>query len=229
MTTVHDSGVFDTFEVDAASLGITDAAASTCRVKFCYKRIGTSYMPWVAVAQSAALKSIGIDSLGLYTLRNLTPRRQTRLAWAPASRIDQYGGTIVAEYQDRNSATAAAERTRLARSGLMHLMEMKFNGRWTVVDGQNAGPPFIHMANDARNIQGYHTNTLISENGVATASRVVPAADFSAATSINDLRDSELLVSYGERFWRVHDTLGQRDAPIVLESVLPSLVRLSLK
>ena len=70
------------------------------------------------VTQSAALRSVGINTLGLYTLRPLRPRRQTRLGHAPASRLGQYGGTVIAELPDGVDAPASQVVVeRFAREG----------------------------------------------------------------------------------------------------------------
>ena len=95
------------------------------------------------VAQSAALASIGITSPGLYTLQPLRPRRQTRLGWSAASRIGQYGGSILGTFDDINSQEAKAQMAAWARSGKAHLLQMKIGRQWAVVDGEHAGPPFF--------------------------------------------------------------------------------------
>ena len=97
-----------------------------------------------------------------------------------------------------------------------------------VVDGANAGAPFLHRANDALNIPNFTNNMKFSELGIATATRVVPAADLNAARSLGDIASSELLVSYGSRFWDVHATLGQERNPVVIEKALMPFLRLRM-
>ena len=118
--------------------------------------------------------------------------------------------------------------TALARSGKEHLLLMKVNSQWAVVDGANAGAPFLHRANDARNIPNYVNNIQFSERGIATATRAVPAADLNAARSLGDIASSELLVSYGRQFWDVHATLGQERNPVVIEKALMPFLRLRM-
>lgn len=67
-----------------------------------------------------------------------------------------------------------------------------------------------------------------SERGIATAIRTVPAADLDGAQSLGDIASSELLVSYGSRFWDVHETLGQERNPVVLEKALMPFLRLKM-
>ena len=75
----------------------------------------------------------------------------------------------------------------------------------------------MQFANDARNLTGYLNNLQFSKNGIATATRAVPAADLDAMRWFDDIKESELLASYGEGFWRVHETLGNEGNPVVLE------------
>ena len=46
--------------------------------------------------------------------------------------------------------------------------------------------------------------------------------------SFDDIAGSELLASYGEGFWRVHDTLGARENPVVLERAVMPFLRLKM-
>ena len=90
------------------------------------------------MAQSAALKSIGKVGYGLYTLHDLKPRRQTRLGYSPASRIGRYGGTVIKTFAGIRTREAKADMTALARSGKEHLLLVKVNAEWAVVDGANS-------------------------------------------------------------------------------------------
>ena len=230
MPTIFDAAEYDVVELDARSIGLADATADgpASRVHIVYKRTGMHWTPWVMVAQSAALASIGITSLGLYTLQPLRPRRQTRLGWSAASRIGQYGGIILGTFNDINSRQAKAQMAAWARSGKAHLLQMKIGRQWAVVDGEHAGPPFLHRANDARGIPGFKNNISFSAQGVATATRAVPAADLNAARALQDIGASELLVGYGEGFWRMHGSLGKRCSPVVIDRVLMPFLRLRI-
>ena len=46
------------------------------------------------------------------------------------------------------------------------------------------------MANDARDLVGYANNMQFSKNGVAAATRAVPAADLGAIRSFENIADS---------------------------------------
>ena len=135
---------------------------------------------------------------------------------------------MIKTFADLRSRKAKDEMTALARSGKEHLLTVKVNSQWAVVDGANSGAPFLHRANDARNIPNYVNNIQFSERGIATATRVVPAANLNAARSLADIASSELLVAYGARFWDVHETLGQERNPVVIEKALIPFLRLKM-
>ena len=110
------------------------------------------------------------------------------------------------------------------------MLLMRISGRpgVSVVDGEKGGPPFLQYANDARNLNGYVNNVQFSEKGIARATRAVKAADLDVMRSFDDIKESELLASYGEGFWRVHDTLGARENPVVLERAVMPFLRLKM-
>ena len=232
MAVVVDAATYDVVEQDARALGIADAPADGpgSKVTMVYKRVGSRWKPWVAVTRSCALASAGLLGLGLYTLQDLRPRSQTRLGTRAGTRIGRYTGKVLGSFADANSREAKEQMAEWARSGKAHLLMMKISGRAgvSVVDGKDGGPPFLQFANDARNLNGYVNNVQFSTNGVATATRAVPAADLDAVRSFDDIKASELLASYGESFWRVHDTLGARENPVVLESAVMPFLRLKM-
>ena len=135
---------------------------------------------------------------------------------------------MIKTFTDLRSREAKEDMTALARSGKEHLLAMKVGSQWAVVDGANSGAPFLHRANDARNIPNFTNNMQYSERGIATATRVVPAADLDTARSLGDIASSELLVAYGARFWDVHETLGQERNPVVIEKALIPFLRLKM-
>ena len=232
MAVVVDAATYDVVEQDARALGIADAPADGpgSKVTIVYKRVGSRWKPWVAVTRSCALASAGLLGLGLYTLQDLRPRSQTRLGYRAGTRVGRYTGTVLGEFTDPDSRKAKQKMAEWARSGKAHLLLMKISGRpgVSVVDGKDGGPPFLQYANDARNLTGYVNNIQFSTNGVATATRAVPAADLDSVRSFDDIAGSELLASYGESFWRVHDTLGARENPVVLERAVMPLLQLKM-
>jgi hypothetical protein len=221
MAVVVDAATYDVVEQDARALGIADAPADGpgSKVTIVYKRVDSRWKPWVAVTRSCALASAGLLGLGLYTLQDLRPRSQTRLGYRAGTRIGRYTGAVLGSFADANSREAKQKMAEWARSGKAHLLLMKISGRAgvSVVDGKDGGPPFLQYANDARKLTGYVNNIQFSTVGVATATRAVPAADLDTMRSFDDIAGSELLASYGESFWRVHETLGQQQNPVVLD------------
>ena len=123
MSTITDTAQYDVVEMKASDLGISDAVPD--RIRIAYVRSGARWEPHCCVLQSAMLKSMGIQGDGLYTLRDLRPRRKSRLGWTPASRIGKYVGIVRAEFDDPDSPEAVAEKTRLARSGLAQVVRVK--------------------------------------------------------------------------------------------------------
>ena len=156
MAVVVDAATYDVVEQDARALGIADAPADGpgSKVTILYKRVGSRWRPWVAVTRSCALASVGINTLGLYTLQDLRPRSQTRLGYRAGTRIGRYTGKVLGSFADANSREAKQKMAEWARSGKAHLLMMKIAGRpgVSVVDGKDGGPPFLQFANDARNL-----------------------------------------------------------------------------
>ena len=69
--------------------------------------------------------------------------------------------------------------------------------------------------NDAR---GPRNSVRFKPSGLAVAHRTVPAADLQGARALRDLAPAELLVNYGPAYWRLHQNLGSREVPLVVES-----------
>ena len=78
---------------------------------------------------------------------------------------------MIKTFLDLRSREAKADMTALARSGKEHLLLMNVNSQWAVIDGANAGAPFLHRANDARNIPNFTNNMQFSERGIASDHR----------------------------------------------------------
>ena len=69
--------------------------------------------------------------------------------------------------------------------------------------------------NDAR---GPRNNVTFKPSGLAVAHRSVPAADLAGAQHLQHLAPAELLVAYGNAFWRLHSNLGSEERPLVVEA-----------
>ena len=221
MAVVQDAGTWDVLETEAVGF-TTDLHPSKRRVRIVYRRVGGQWIPWVMEAQSAGLKSIGVNEYGLYTLRTLQGPKQTQLGTAPGSTIGRYGGRMLGVFDDIGSDAARSQIEAWAREGRDSLLAMRvrLGEGMSIVDGHDGPPPLIYRINDARGIAARSNNVRFTETGVAVATRRVPAADLNAPT-LDAIAESELFVNY-ERgaagFWKIHRTLGQTPTnPITLE------------
>ena len=195
-------------------------------VEIVYRREtgGGGWEPYLMVAQSHALRSIGITHPGLYALKAFRGPRQTRLGNAPGHRIGRYGGQVLGTFPDIGSDDAKAAITKWAREGRGSLLTYRVNpGEGTsVIDGHGSGPPFMYRINDARGT-GRPTNVRFGETGYTTATRSIPAVDLEAP-NLAAIAASELLVNYeaGGRgsYWKLQQTLGQQNSPITFERAL---------
>ena len=191
-------------------------------VQIVYKRIpGQGWVDWVMVAQSAALRRIGVTQYGLYALRAFRGPRQTRLGNAPGDRIGRYGGRILGTFENTETPAATRQIEAWARESRTSMLLYRVNSGEgiSVIDGHDSGAPFLWRINDARNT-GRSVNTRFGTNGFGYATANVKPANLSTARTLDDLAASELLVSYeagGSGFWRVQSTLGQQDNPITFE------------
>ena len=108
-------------------------------VQIAWKRVDGEWKPWVMVAQSAALKAIGVRQRGLYALEGYRPRqkpgkppppniafrgpRQTTLSTVPGQKIGRYGGTVLGTFDDIEAPEAKRQVERWAREGVYCCLE----------------------------------------------------------------------------------------------------------
>lgn len=202
-----------------------DAGFEECEVV--YRRLAGRrgsprvWEPWVLVAQSAALRRRGVRGYGLYALRTFDGPRETDVGEVKGARIGRYGGVVRAEFANVESDEARAFIEDLARRGHDHLLAMRVNqGRgWAIVDGADGPLPRLHRMNDSRGT-GTKANVRFAENGVAFATRNIPAMHWNNAT-LDSIAHAELLVSYeagAPGFWRIFRTLGRtRENPVLID------------
>lgn len=215
---VGDDDEWDAVETRAVGFAADLQGAS---VTVLFRRVHGEWHAELLVAPSAALREVGARGLGLYTLRPLQGRRQTRMAWTSGSRIGRYGGAILGTFEDIAAPQARAQIESWARAGRDSLLAMRVNtGEGiSIVDGAAAPQlPYLHRINDAQGLRRSN-NVRFAENGVAFATRAVPAANLQSAT-LAGIAASELFVSYdagAQGFWRIHRTLGQQENPLVIE------------
>ena len=196
---------------------VTEADRNSERWRVVLKLHQGSYTPWVLVGPSAFLAQAGLNGDGLYAMHNFRGKRSRGLTDSEGDTIGSYSGEILAgPYADPDSAEADGEGSEAAQRGKDALLWVKRKGGWLLVDGSQGGPPFLHKMNDAR---GPRNNVTFKPSGLAVAHRSVPAADLAGAQHLQHLAPAELLVAYGNAFWRLHSNLGSEERPLVVEAV----------
>ena len=195
---------------------VTQADRTSQRWRVVLKLHHGSYTPWVLVGPSAFLAEAGLNEDGLYAMRNFRGKRSRGVTDTEGDRIGSYSGEILAgPFADPDSPEADREGAEAAQRGKDALLWVKRTGGWFLVDGSQGGAPFLHKMNDAR---GPRNNVRFLPSGAALATKRVPAADLTAARAISHLAPAELLVGYGPSFWRLHQHLGSREAPLVVDA-----------
>jgi len=160
---------------------------------------------WVVVAPSAMLSSIGVAGRGLYAARSF--RRGDYLG--------RYSGEVVTPrpYRSREHALHSPETMARVSSGATSLMVVRSQGGgpgWVVVDGAEAGPPFLQRINDPRGTR-LRPNVEVTEHGfVRVIASRIEAFDPEQPLSTK----SELRFEYGEEYWQTQALLGTEHMPL---------------
>ena len=155
-------------------------------------------------APSALLDRLGLHGWGLYAAKQLKGPSFKGLRFRPGESFGHYTGKVLAGPLPPTDPLLPQSAERAAGAGKRHLMFIKAEGSdWYLIDGADAGAPFIHCMNDDR---GECTNNArIEQSGLARVTKTVQAAPLRTATSLQELANSELLVHYGEGFWKRRD------------------------
>ena len=154
------------------------------------------FAPWLVVAPSALLRSIGACGEGLYAARGL---HEGQL-------IGIYDGRVVGHYESRDAALAAPETRRLARSGADKLVTVRAHGGGVdLLDG--AYGTYIPLCNDPHRTRRT-PNCVLTPGGYLKALRRIPGFDLERPLDDQKNRHAELLISYGADFWFLFDRLG---------------------
>ena len=229
-------------EVATRAVGFAaDLSPEYKEVTIVFKRLGGEWVPWTLVAESYALRSVGVKGRGLYTLQRLRRSRPTAVGSTAPSKVGEYTGTVVHVARDPNAPESRAYIERLARAGNLSLLA--FTGvpgvpGWVVVNGDAAASaPYVQRVNDYRGVVR-DANVRFTQSGVLQAvNRDTPAADL-RAVSLADIASSELLTDYGPAYWRIAKDLGSQRNPLVVDSravprpatrQLPSMLALGLR
>ena len=143
---------------------------------------------WLVVAPSALLKLLGLTGKGLYAAR---PFKKYDI-------IGKYEGNVAATYPTQREVLECQEAKELTLQGVDKLVAVKAKKGWALIDATNC-TSYISMANDPIST-GLPANCYLTEGGYLTLRRkYVQAFDFNK--SIEENIESELMYSYGSRFW----------------------------
>ena len=167
----------------------------------------TRWQPWVVVAESAVLNSLGFKGQGLYAAK----------AFKKDDVIGRYDGQVVGVFESRADALESDVTKRLVRMQRDKLITRNRKGGGVeLVDGHTQGPPFLAKVNDPRGTN-MRPNVFISPFGYMCVLQArIPAFDFDLGLEAN--RASELRFSYGDEYWRMMSQLGKtRDTSIVVD------------
>lgn len=161
------------------------------------------WQPWVIVARSAIMARAGREGLGLYAARTLD-----RDAY-----VGKYDGRVVKNFPSREAAMESVEAKRLLARGHDKMITRK-SARGSgveLVDGEDAGAPFLHRINDFRG-SGRRENARLTEGGwIQITKSHIPRFDLNRGVDAN--LSSELCFDYDNEYWR----LGSKDYPVDLE------------
>lgn len=150
------------------------------------------------VAESAILRRLGKSGLGLYAARSFTE----------GDYIGKYEGRTIGHHSTQYTALTAPETRRLLRRSHDKLVVVRSSTGpgFDLIDGENAGPPYLQMANDPRGTR-LQPNVEVTQAGWmrVTATRI-PA--FSLKRTLEENIQSELRWNYGQDYWDLHEVLG---------------------
>ena len=145
---------------------------------------GTTWEAHAIVAASVHLASLGIVGWGLYLA---LPGKVL------PTTLGVYSEKVVSRHDDERSADEkAVEVTKHSD----YVMVIKTTTKWEVVDGADAGPPFLQYANSPHP-HGV-SNCDVREDGAFVVSDVAERACLS--TPLADQANAELLYEYGELY-----------------------------
>ena len=160
----------------------------------------TRWQPWVVVAESAVLNSLGFKGQGLYAAK---PFKKDDV-------IGRYEGQVVGVFENREEALQSDVTKRLVRMQRDKLITRNRKGGGVeLVDGHTQGPPYLAKVNDPRGTN-MRPNVVISPFGYMRVLQArIPAFNFDLGLEAN--RASELRFAYGDEYWQTMARLGKSD------------------
>jgi hypothetical protein len=179
-----------------------------------HKFVDGGWVAWLLVAQSAALKRVGIRGLGLYPMQRFRGPRQTLFGRAPGDTIGEYTGEVLLHTSDTEGDEARAAIEQLARRGhTKMLIIQRPSGGFDVVNGQ--GDPPMWRMNDARSIPAASNNVRFTKTGAAQALVTLqPVPSLAQVQRLSELARFELLCGYGSAYWALQNNIGSASAPV---------------
>ena len=145
--------------------------------------------PLFVVAPSAALRGER-GQLGLYAAINFPTNMF----------VGSYDGALLGEYATAKEASDSAPARRHERLGnTMMLVRKTREGKYQLMDGRKCGPPYLNLCNDPKGTRRA-ANLRMTEFGGFYTTASVPAFDLERSVHANGA--SELLWSYGDRYWK---------------------------
>lgn len=145
--------------------------------------------PWVIVAPSALLQSIGFEGLGLYAAR----------AFKRDDVVGRYDGTVIdTSVESVDISKRIGELVLQGHDKL--LLRRNEQKQMEIVDGATSGPPYLMRCNDPRGSR-YKPNTRYTDGGYMRISQSRVKA-FDMSKSVQDNIVSELRVDYGSDYWQ---------------------------
>ena len=153
---------------------------------------GTRWVPWVVVAPSAIMHRTdpSKQGLGLYSAQNLVPK---------SGFVGRYTGEIVGLFPNRKQALESAECKRRLSNNNCTLMTLKTAEAGVfLVDGENAGAPFLQRINDPHGTR-CKSNITCTQGGWMHVERPISAFDTGKDAQSNI--GAELRLDYGSGWW----------------------------
>jgi hypothetical protein len=166
------------------------------------KLVRGKWVPWLVAAPSALLAQRGIEGRGLYTARTLEA----------GDHIGTYGGRVVAYCEDLDLTQHSHQGQlvhALAQAGHDKMvLRTRKHGDCMVIDGQDQGLPHLNLINDPSfpgdpSDQADETVHLYPAGTIRAADHL---GKYNVRWPWSENGGSELLMRYGNDFWKVFGT-----------------------
>ena len=159
-----------------------------------------SRVPVYLATTSAALCSLGISELGLYTLRSLSENDMDAMP-------GHYAGAILEAGVAADAAESVAREHAPRSKNLLWIQNRYNNTTWDLVDGTNGPLPWFYLVNSVRSLKR-PPNVVFDHLGGLIPKADVPGLDATRLRNddfktLESIAESELLTKYGASYWEV--------------------------